>query len=177
MLNGTGAGYFDGEQSEVLGHGSFEMGRGSPGTVWPTTQGIMVQDFRETGLGGILRRGGWRIEGGPLAKIDGTASTIELYGKSVWRVEPSMIRFGKSPPRSAKHSYEFFLLNRPRNGARAVVLKKWTIPPDRIPYDYYLIGLLDYDPGAMAATIKAVGKSDKQLFIEERVDLSSVFTR
>ena len=172
MLAGTGAIYDDGSRSEAPPHGSFEVAKGSPDAVWPTRQGIRVQDFREVALGGLLRKGGWRIEGGLLDRIEVGTVAVDLYGKSVWRVSPSLLSFGMSPPRSAQHSYEFFLLKRGKEVSDVTVLRKWVLPADKIPYNYYLSGSLAYDRETKTIAVKAIGRDDGQLFIEERVDVS-----
>ena len=114
------------------------------------------------------------MEGGLLARAIQGSLTIELYGKSVWKVPPVLFDFGKSPPWSAEHAYEFFLLHRPREGGRAVLLKKWTIPPDQIPYNYYLRGTLQYDVAKRIATVKVIDVDDKRVFLQEPVDLSDI---
>jgi len=177
MLAGTGASYYDGVRSENPRTGSFAIANGSPDSVWPTHQGIRVQDFRETALGGLLRKGGWRIEGGPLDRFALGAFSVDLYGKSVWRVKPSLIQFGQSPPRSAQHSYEFFLLKRIEVAADAVVIKSWVLPADKIPYNYYLSGSLRYDRETQTIAVKAVGRDDGRVFIEDRVDVSRILEK
>lgn len=177
MLAGTDGMYEDGTRLTVPREHDFESADGQPGVVWPTKYGIRVQDFRETRLGGLLSKGGWRIEGGLLARGKERAATIELYGKSVWRVEPALFHFGKAPPRSAQHSYDFFLLYRPDGVAQATIVKKWTILPDQIPYNYYLRGRLEYEPVARVATLRVTGVEDNRLFLEERVDLSQLVAK
>ncbi len=171
MLAGISAIYEDGKRSEYVPHASFEEADGKPGTVWPTKQGIRVQDFRETKLGGLLRRGGWRIEGGLLVRVPDGVSTVELYGKSVWRVPPSLVRFGKAPPRAADHSY---LLWRPQAGAVAIVVKKWTIPADQVPYDYYLRGQMEYNPTRRVAIVRVTGAEDRRVLLEDLVGVSQL---
>jgi hypothetical protein len=177
MIEGTTASYYDGVEFVATApprHGSFESANGNPDDVWPTTKGIRIDDFRETRLWGLLRKGGWRMEGGLLARATEGAAAIELYGKSVWKVPPVLFDFGKSPPWSAEHSYEFFLLHRPREGEKAILLNQWMIPPDQIPYRNYLRGTLQYDDTKKVATVKVTDVDDKRVFLEEPVDLSRV---
>ncbi len=177
MTEGTAASYYDGVKFEPTApprHGSFESAKGSPGSVWPTTKGIRIDDLRATRFWGLLRKGGWRMEGGLLARAAEGPATIELYGKSVWKVPPVLFDFGKSPPWFAEHSYEFFLLHRPREGEKAALLKKWVIPPDQIPYRYYLRGTLRYNDASKVATVKITDVDNKRTFLEEPVDLSRV---
>jgi hypothetical protein len=75
MLTGNGALYYEGLLSEIPGHGSFEVAKGRPDTVWATEHGIRVQDFRETAFGGLLRKGGWRIKSGLLGRVEVGALT------------------------------------------------------------------------------------------------------
>ena len=84
MLDGPSTMYENGQRSEYVPHASFEVAGGSPDAVWPTNRGIRVSDVREGS--GLLRKGGWRLEGGLLDRIEGKGSTVELYGRSVWRV-------------------------------------------------------------------------------------------
>ena len=140
---------------------------------------IRLEDLRETSLGGLLTKGGWRLEGSLLyAATHKSGGVVELYGKERWRVEPALFHFsltfhsGMSPPRSARHSYEFFLLYRPLEGGGAKTLATWTVPPEDIPYDYYLSGHLNYDPETDVATV--TGIDDHQTFLTERVGLAKM---
>ena len=81
---------------------------------------------------------------------------------------------GMSPPRSARHSYEFFLLYRPTVGAAAKTLTQWTVPPEDIPYDYYLRGHLNYDPETDVATVTVTGIDDNKTFLTEAVGLAKM---
>ena len=76
-----------------------------------------------------------------------------------------------SPPRSARHSYEFFLLYRPVEGGAAKTLTKWTVPPEEIPYDHYLRGHLNYDPETDLATVTVTDIDDKRTILTERVEV------
>jgi hypothetical protein len=178
MLAGTNGAYYDGEPflpTAPPPHATYDVADGNPDNVWPTTKGIRVQDFRETRVWGLLRKGGWRMEGGLLARAAEDPATIELYGKSVWKVPPVLFAFGKSPPWFADHSYEFFLLHRPKGGEQATLLKKWIIPPDRIPYRYYLRGALHYNAASKIATVNITDVDNKRTFVEESIDLSRMF--
>ncbi len=75
-----------------------------------------------------------------------------------------------SPPRSARHSYEFLLLSRTPEGAAAKILTQWTVPPEDIPYDHYLRGQLDYDPETDSAVVTVTDTKDKRTVLIERVE-------
>ena len=79
-----------------------------------------------------------------------------------------------SPPRSARHSYEFFLLYRTTVGAAAKILTRWTVPPEDIPYDHYLRGHLNYDPETDVATVTVTGIDDNKTFLTEGVGLAKM---
>jgi len=143
-------------------------------------RGIRLEDLRETSFAGLLTKGGWRLEGGLLyAATLKSGGIVELYGKSRWRVEPLfhiVIPFysNLSPPRSARHSYEFFLLYRPTEGAAAKILTQWTIPPEDIPYEHYLRGQLNYDPETDIATVTVTDMEDKRTILTERVGVAKL---
>lgn len=108
----------------------YQTYEGKVGNAWTSDRGIRLDDLRETSLGGLLTKGGWRLEVGLLfAATHKSGGVVELYGKERWRVEPALFHFGMSPPRSARHSYEFFLLYRSVKGGPATTLAKWTVPP------------------------------------------------
>lgn len=175
MYAGTPGAYYDGKEfvrNYPPDDASFEGADGRPGTVWPSNKGIRIDDLRETRFWGILRWGGWRMEGGLLARASEGAAFVELYGKSVWKVPAVFLTFGKSPPWFAEHSYEFFLLYRPGEDETATLLKKWVIPPEQIPYDYYLRGVLRYDSTQKVATVNITDVESKRTFLEESIDLS-----
>ena len=81
-----------------------------------------------------------------------------------------------SPPRSARHSYEFFLLYRPTVGAAAKILTQWTVPSEEVPYDHYLSGHLNYDPEADVATVTVTGIDDNKTFLTECVGLAKTLS-
>lgn len=137
-------------------------------------QGIMIEDMQETWLWGLFSHGGWRLEGGLLGKIEMGNGVIELYGKSVWHTRPVLFHFGISPPRSARNWYDFFLLIRLKNAEAAELASKWSIPPDRLPYDYPLRGQLQYDGEKQLATVIITGKTDNRVILEEKVELCRV---
>jgi hypothetical protein len=72
----------------------------------------------------------------------------------------------------AIHAYEFFLLRRPPDGGPATIIRKWLISSDTLPYEYYLRGVLEYDPTTRMAVVRAIGESDGRVFLEERVPVS-----
>ena len=153
----------------------YQTYKGAVDAVYISDRGIRLEDLRETSLGGLLTKGGWRLEGGLLfAATHKSGGMVELYGKSRWRVEPALFHFGMSPPRSARHSYEFFLLYRPVEGEKAKTLATWTVPPEDIPYDYDLRGHLNYDPETDVATVTVTGIDDEKTFLTERVGLAKM---
>jgi hypothetical protein len=164
-----------------LGGTPYQTYEGKVGNTWISDRGIRLEDLRETSLVGLLTKGGWRLEGGLLyAATHKSGGVVELYGKERWRVEPALFHFsltfhsGMSPPRSARHSYEFFLLYRPTVGAAAKILTQWTVPPEDIPYDHYLRGHLNYDPESDVATVTVTGLDDNKTFLTERVGLAKM---
>lgn len=157
----------------------YQTYEGKVGNTWISDRGIRLEDLRETSLGGLLTKGGWRLEGGLLyAATHKSGGVVELYGKERWRVEPALFHFsltfhsGMSPPRSARHSYEFFLLYRPVEGVTAKILAQWTVPPEEIPYDHYLRGHLDYDAETDFATVTITDIEDKRTILTEHVGLA-----
>lgn len=153
----------------------YQTYEGKVGNTWISDRGIRLEDLRETSLGGLLTKGGWRLEGGLLyAATHKSGGVVELYGKERWRVEPALFHFGMSPPRSARHSYEFFLLYRPVEGVTAKILTQWTVPPEEIPYDHYLRGHLDYETETDFATVTVTDIEDKKTILTERVGLAKM---
>jgi len=153
----------------------YQTYKGAVDGVWVSDRGIRLDDLRETSLGGLLTKGGWRLEGGLLfAATHKSGGVVELYGKSRWRVEPALFHFGMSPPRSARHSYEFFLLLRPVGGGAAKTLTKWTVPPEEIPYDHYLRGHLNYDSETDFATVTVADIDDKRTILTEGIGLAKM---
>ena len=153
----------------------YQTYKGEVDKVYVSDRSIRLDDMRETSLGGLLTKGGWRLEGGLLfAAAHKNGGMVELYGKSRWRVEPALFHFGMSPPRSARHSYEFFLLYRSVEGGTAKTLTKWTVPPEDIPYDYYLRGHLNYDLETDFATVTVTDIDDKRTMLTERVGLGKM---
>lgn len=153
----------------------YQSYEGEVDQVWISDRGIRLDDLRETSLGGVLTKGGLRLEGGLLfAATHKNGGMVELYGKSRWRVEPALFHFGMSPPKSARHSYEFFLLYRSVEGATAKILIQWTVPPEEVPYDHYLRGYLNYDPETDFATVMVTDIDDKKTILTERVGLAKM---
>ncbi len=159
----------------------YQTYKGEVDGLYVSDRGIRLDDLRETRLGGLLTKGGWRLDGGLLfAAIHKSGGVVELYGKSRWRVEPALFHFsltfhsGMSPPRSARHSYEFFLLYRPAEGATARMLTQWTVPPEEVPYDHYLRGDLIYDPETNFATVTVTDIDSNKIVLTERVDLKQM---
>jgi len=153
----------------------YQTYEGKVGNTWISDRGIRLEDLRESSLGGLLTKGGWRLEGGLLyAATHKSGGVVELYGKERWRVEPALFHFGMAPPRSARHSYEFFLLYRSAEGVTAKILTQWTVPPAEIPYDHYLRGHLNYDPETDFATVTVTDIEDKKTFLTERVGLAKM---
>jgi len=153
----------------------YQTYKGEVDQVWIADRGIRLDDLRETSLGGLLSKGGWRLEGGLLfAATHKNGGIIELYGKSRWRVEPALFHFGMSPPRSARHSYEFFLLFRSVEGGAAKSLNKWIVPPEEVPYNYYLRGQLDYDVETDIGTVTVTDIEDKRTLFTERVGIAQL---
>lgn len=137
--------------------------------VWASNKGIRLDDMREVSLGGLLSGGGWRLEGGLLSTVVIDNGLLELYGKSRWQVDPQLFHFGKLPPRSARHSYDFFLLFRPKEGEEAKLIKRWHIPSEQLPYDYYLRGVLEGSVEGNLATLLVTGVDDNRIFIKEDI--------
>lgn len=180
MLEGKGLVLINDVQRKPGGT-PYQTYKGEVDGVWIADRGIRVEDLRETSLGGLLTKGGWRLEGGLLfAAAHKSGGVVELYGKSRWRVEPALFHFsmtfhsGMSPPRSARHSYEFFLLYRPVEGGAAQTLATWTVPPEDIPYDYYLRGHLNYDHETDVATVTVTGLDESKTFLTERIGLAKM---
>lgn len=179
MLSGTAATYYDGVEFVVNApprHSTFEAASGDPDKVWPTTKGIRVQDLREKQLWGLLRNGGWRLQGGLLdrAEIRGHEGYIELYGKSVWKTRPVLFHFSYEPPRSAQHSYEFFLLNRSNESQKAIILQKWTIEADDITPDTYLRGDLEYNQASDVLRVVVESTDGKRAFLDKAIETSKL---
>jgi hypothetical protein len=107
----------------------------------------------------------------PLTK---TVEWLSFMAKVVGELSLLYFILENHPPRSARHSYEFFLLYRPAEGGTAKTLASWTVPPEDIPYDYYLRGHLNYDPETDFATVMVADIEDKKTILTERVGLAKV---
>lgn len=176
MLAGTSGIYADGKRTSYAAKRSFESAKGRPSDAWLTKEGIAVSDHRETSFFGLLRRGGWSLDEGLLAKAEARDSTIELYGKEAVREKPKpffFIHWGIP----GGYGYEFFLLHRKKGVEKAMIIKKWSF--DRYGIARMLLmdwisdvrGFLRYDGEANNAIVTFTGV--KRPF-EERVDLSRV---
>jgi len=98
MLEGKSLVLVNGDQLNSGGT-PYQTYKGEVDQVWIADRGIRLDDLRETSLGGLLTKGGWRLKGGLLfAAAHKNGGMVELYGKSRWRVEPALFHFGKSPP-------------------------------------------------------------------------------
>lgn len=61
-----------------------------------------------------------------------------------------------------------------QNGAEsAELIRKWTIPPDQIPYDYPLMSRFEYDHEKSVASVTVYGQSDNKVFLEETVEIGA----
>ena len=69
----------------ALHEGQFQK-HGHIGDAHLFAQGIRAGDFHEAQLWGLLSHGGWRLEGGVLGRVELLRGTVELYGKSIWRM-------------------------------------------------------------------------------------------
>jgi len=195
MLAGTSANYMDGRAREGrLQHiPRLEQAKGSWVLATHNPRAIRLSDFRGTRLFGLLRGGGWALDGGLLDRAPDAGGIVELYVKRVAPVYPGLL--DHSSPRKEEF-YEFFLLYRPNDAAHARILNKWVINPEQVHWyvpdsllqgplrvdDKAILrasktsdvrGLLDYDPATKIATITITGL--KQPF-EDRVDLSAALT-
>ena len=192
MLAGTSANYRNGRAQEgrVQYIPRLEQAKGSWVVATQKPQAVRVSDSRGTGLFGLLRGGGWALDGGLLDQTEEHGGAVELYIKKVAPVYPGLL--DHSAPRK-EQSYEFFLLYRPNDAPQARILNKWVINPEQVHWyvrDYLLQGplrvddkailranetsdvrgFLAYDPTTKIATITITGL--KQPF-EDRVDLSA----
>lgn len=174
MLEGKSFFLADGVQLNSGGT-PYQTYKGAVDAVYISDRGIRLEDLRETSFGGLLTKGGLRLEGGLLfAATHKNGGIVELYGKSRWRVEPALFHFGMSPPRSARHSYEFFLLYRSVEGPTAKILTQWTVPSEEVPYDQYLRGHLNYDQETDLATVTVTDIEDKRTILTEGVGLAKM---
>jgi hypothetical protein len=55
--------------------------------------------------------------------------------------------------------------------------RKWVVESDRIRYDYYLKGKLEYKPGANAMVVTVLGRDDGRVFMEERIAVPGDLSR
>jgi len=61
--------------------------------------------------------------------------------------------------------------------SRATALKKYVVEPEKVPYNYYLRGKLEYKPGANTIVVIVLGRDDGRVFMEERVDAPGDLSR
>src|SRR6185295_865915 len=93
-----------------------------------TACGIWVGDLTERRYF-LFGHGGWELEGGLLRRIDISAATIELYGKTIKRHEPYMnpfphVWFGNG---LWNFGHEFFLVLRSKDHTQAQILREWFV--------------------------------------------------
>lgn len=153
---------------------SFERARGQPEEAVWTNRGISVARFGE----GFWGNGGWRLEGGLLARAVDGPSSFELYGKAVVR-QFSYFPFPFHREIPHETGYEFFLVHRLSSAPQATIVRKWVFPPNEVVVKSVSHGgtredvqaVLQYDAGTRTATVRITGLRRPY---EERVDLSSV---
>jgi hypothetical protein len=191
MLAGTSADYIAMRPARRLRYiPQLERSKGTVELAAHKPHGIRISDYSGTRLFGLLRGGGWSLQGGLLDWAPSDGGAAELYVKQVSPMYPGLI--DNSAP-IKEQSYEFFLLYRPSEGAQARILRKWLINPEEVHWyvpDYLLTGplrvddetvlrgsemsdvrgFLAYDPSARIATITITGLKHP---FEERVELSS----
>ncbi len=172
MLAGTAGNFwFDGQRFERLDTSPrrpYEEAKGSSFSAAFTDNGVSVSYGQETAWFGLLRRGGWGIEGGLLQRIQVVRGSLDLYGKLVSRTYPY---FPFPPHRDTREdiSLEIFLLHRPVASA-AVIMRKWVF--DGIPSRDAAVELrarLEYAPNSKRAVVTVTGLAGP---FQEGVDLS-----
>lgn len=163
MLLGTHGAYMEGERSTFIPREAPEAAKGSPGSATLTTRGISVQDFRGTGLLGMLRGGGWALEGGLLGSVPRPDGSIALYGKRVWHFYPSFMGIAPYMKPKEEETYEFFLLEGKDANQRAWLVKKWVVGAHEIKWFVY--------PDVREAVTKAFPGDEKFLRQQETVDV------
>jgi hypothetical protein len=173
MFNGTSEIYSDGDRTIYHAEDSYQWANGFLSLASLTKEGIAVGDLRETSMLGWLRRGGWILEGGLLAKIESEESNLELYGKRVVRAEPVSI-LNLHGDKNREHSVEFFLLRRKKQDSKATLLKKWIFSGEEILLDAAIPlgdvkGILRNYIERKSVTLAIVGLNRP---FEERVDIS-----
>jgi len=168
MLAGTAGSFmFDGQRfdrSDSFRGGPYEEAKGSPFWATFTENGVYVVYDQETAWFGLLRRGGWGIEGGLLQRIQVVRGSLDLYGRLGIRTYPY---FALLPHRDTREdiSLEIFLLHRPVASA-AVIVRKWVF--DGIPSRDARAGL-EYAPNSKRAVVTVTRLASP---FQEAVDLS-----
>jgi hypothetical protein len=120
-----------------------------------TNYGIEVLRLDERWL--LWRNGGWILQGGLLARVREQSASLELYGKAVIRRPPYVPRgpFPYDPPMTT--GYEFFLLVRKANAARATILLQWGFQPSDVVKDGPVSATLRYDGATKTARVTITG--------------------
>jgi hypothetical protein len=173
MLAGTsGNVWFNGrrfERLDSLPRAPYQEAKGNPFRATFTAEGLSVSYGQETAWFGILRRGGWGVEGGLLDRVELCTATLDVYGKIVGRTYP---HFPFPPHRDTREdiTLEVFLLYRPA-AAAAVIVRKWVfegIPSRDVAAE--LRAGLEYLPGSQSAVVTVTGLPEP---FQEVMDLSS----
>lgn len=161
-----------------------------PEGAWLTNYGIEISETRSTNAG-------WHLDGGLIARIQVSDTTIELFGRETTRIH--------GPTYTAAvgrdYIYDFFLVVRPVGHEPGRLIKQWRIPPEELALTggsidptifqrstrsrvsietilhpardslprHFVDGYLDFDPATKIATVTVTGL--KRPF-QERVDLS-----
>ena len=132
-----------------------------------TTYGIEVARLDERWL--LWRNGGWFLQGGLLVRAKDHSTTLELYGKAVIRQLPYIPRgpFPYDPPMTT--GYEFFLLLRKADAARAAILRQWVLQPSDVVEAGRVKATLKYDAPTRKAVVTIMGLKRP---LEETVQIS-----
>ncbi len=152
MLRGEGGSYLSGEHKQRRLTDSFSSARGSVALASLTARGISASDLRGIAWFGLAQGIGWSIAGGLLEQLPFDAGLLELYGRRVVYNRGGFLGFD-TYHKDEDERYEFLLLHRSREGARATVLHTWVV--QRGPGSVH--GFLTYDPTTRTATVRADG--------------------
>jgi|SRR5262245_10614270 len=180
MLAGEYGQWFHGEKSTYV-----RTGREIHSSTYTT--GYNIDIIEQSTFGG----GGWSIGGGMVARVVRPHEDVELFGKRIARTHGLMRTVSDTD-----HSFEFFLVVRPRATGHGRLVKRWilfyeelgrVIPPAlernlRAQYTgaelenalarskgIHVDGYLDFDEPSMTATVTITGLVQP---FQERVDLS-----
>ena len=117
-----------GQAHPASGHPPLDV----PGDHYSGEPYIYFQDLEGTALLGLLRGGGWTMEGGMIGSVPKGSSRIELFVKHITRHRPGLIDnyFYKKED----WWYEYFLLLRKEGASQARIVQKWIIPPQEIQW-------------------------------------------